>query len=327
MTFIELQNDTLDKLNYNPGLTIPDQVRSRVQRELNTAHKRLLTLPGMSRLRDRVSTFASVADQSLYPLNQNIARINRIYETTNNIRLTDRTLDWLRMDPVGSLTDTGTPVVYVPLGYRATILDPATTGLWAASSSASDITQTVSAQTIRTGGYSTPIQPTTLTGTTRVQLGTLTSHVDVVRFWINQVCQGDVTLYDAAAAGNVLAVIPAGATSSRYFAIYLYPTPASAVTYTVEHQIAIPEMYQEYDEPLIPVEFHFLLVSSVRYEELLIKQEYASADRVLLKELQPGIINLRSYIQNLDDTVVVPGGDDPSRMGNNLGSMYPRGRW
>lgn len=325
MTFRDIQDDILDRLNYNTGSTLQPNVRARIERTVNMWHRRLLSRPELTRLRDRVTTFTSVTTTAGYhTLPPAISRINRIYDPTNNQRLTDRSLDWLRSNPLSG-SDTGTPAVYVPLGLQAVLLKPTSDGLWAASSSASDTKQTVSIQGIRSGGYPHVPAQQTLNGTTRVQIGSQTDYVDVLKFWVSNLCVGDITLYDANAAGNTLAVIPIGQLASRYYGFYLYPVPAAATEYTLEYMAAIPTLSAEHDEPMIPEDFHDILCAAGRYEELLIKEK-ETAMAVLRGELQPRIAELCSFVVNLPDTVIVPGAEDVMAGGSNLGSYYPAGR-
>lgn len=326
MTFREIQDDILDRLNYQPGMTTQPLVRSRVQRTVNLWYRRLMSKPEMSRLRDRVTTLASVTTTAgLHTLPPGIARINRIYDPTNNHRLTDRSLDWLRTNPLSG-TDTGTPQVYVPVGLMATLRKPVSTGVWVASSSALDIEPQASVVAMRSGEYLHTPAPVTLTGTTRVQVGTLTDYVDIQKFWISNPCAGDITLYDAAAAGNILAVIPVGQNMSRYYGLFLYPVPVSSVTYTVEYTVELTDMYQEHDEPLLPQDFHDILCAAGRYEELLIKEK-ETALAIFRNELTPRIKELCTWVTVLPDTVIVPGSEDVMAGGSNLGSWYPRGRY
>lgn len=329
MTFREIQDDVLDRLDYNPGATVQPLVRSRVQRTLNLWHRRLLSSPKLSRLRDRVTTFASVTTSAgVHVLPPSVARINRIYETTGNTRLTDRTLDWLRNNP-NAANDTGTPQIYVPLGLQAILQVPASTGLWVASSSASDVTQKANVEAVRASLYPRTPVPVTLNGTTRVAIdSTITTFTDVLKFFVDGPCVGDVSLYDAAAAGNVLAVIPIGSNAAKYQGLYLYPTPAASLTYTLEYLARVPTMVQEHDEPMLPEDFHDVLCAAGRYEEFVIKQQYSTAQAVKLQELDPRIKELTAWLVNLPDTVIVP--NSPSRpvfQTSNLGANFPAGSW
>lgn len=332
MNLLALTNDALERCNYNTvttlalGATVPS---TRIIRFLNQWHRKILADNKFTRLRDGVITFASVANQSLYGLPPVIQKVHRIWETTNNNRLWEKSLDWLRYDPQ-ALSFTGVPQVYVPVGITAITRPPVSTGLWAASSSVSDTTQKVSINAIRSGGYSQVPAQTTLTGSTRVALGSpaLTDYIDVQKFWLDLAAVGDVSLYDASTAGNVLATIPRGKTYSRYFSIYLWAVPSSAITYNVEYERQVQDMALDADEPLWPEDFHHLLVSCAVYQELVIKKDPATAGIYYKNEVQPGLDSLLNFLVNNDDYVVIPDDGRRWRSGSNLGPFFPNGsRW
>ena len=329
MTILQIVQDGLDRLNYQTVSTFVGMASEpgiRLLRFANQWHRKILADPKFTRLRDDVITFASVVAQMRYGLPPTIQRIHRIWEETNNNRLTEKSLDWLRNDPQATSYN-GNPRVYVPLGLTAVTRQPATTGLWAASSDATDTTKKVSVDGIRSGGYmNTPAQ-TTLTGTTRVALGALTDYVDVVKFWLDGTCNGDVSLYDASSSGNVLAVIPRGKTYSRYFTIMLWAVPASVITYKCEHARQIQTMALDADEPIWPEDFHHLLVSCIVYQELLIKKDPSTAGVYFKNEVQPGMNQLLNFLVNNPDYVVIPDDGRTRAQGSNLGPFYPSGRW
>ena len=91
-----------------------------------------------------------------------------------------------------------------------------------------------------------------------MQVGTLTDHIEVTKFYLSAVAAGFVTLFDAAVAGNELARIEIGKAYSRYVGIQLFPTPSAAVTYYVDYTRVIPDMVNPADEPLLPEDFHEL---------------------------------------------------------------------
>lgn len=329
MNLLAIVNDALERCQYATVATVTTSIPStRMLRFANQWHRKVLSDAKYSRLRDAPITLASVASQASYGLPPSVAKIQRMWEATTNTRLGLGSLDWLRTDPQGSTTATGTPQYYIPQGVTAVTRQPAATGLWAASTSAADTTQTINIEGIRTGGYLHTPAPKTLNGLTRVAIGTtpLTDYIDVQKCWLSGVGAGDISLYDAAAAGNVLAVIPIGRVTAKYFTVFLWPVPSTAITYTIECQRAISEMTLGTDEPIWPEDFHPLLVSCLVYQELLIKKDPATAGIYFNNEVKPGMLGLLSYVVNLPDYVVVPddGRDDG---GSNLGPWYKAGRW
>jgi len=211
-------------------------------------------------------TFASVAGQARYGLPPAIARIESITDRTTMLRLRQITLSDLRATDPGQI-QTGVPDSYLDLGYQQVAVQPsAATGLWAVSTSATD-TQKCFIETIRTGGYENAGLGTTLTGTSRVALGSLTDHIEVLKFFVSSAASGAISLYDAATSGNELARIPVGDTFARYLAIQLDPVPSSVITYYVDHLRELTDMVNANDEPMLPADFHYLLVEGTLIKE------------------------------------------------------------
>src|SRR5262245_46953956 len=173
MTYKELVDRALDRAGLSASNRNSEN-RTRFEGFVNDAHREVLADPLFARLRNRTMQFASVANQQDYGLPPAIARINRIYETTNNNRLIAKDLNWLRQRPQQGVATTGTPQYYIPVGERPILRFPAVTGagLWVASSAAADTTQKVRVSGIRVNGYKYEPLLTTLNGTTRVAIGT-----------------------------------------------------------------------------------------------------------------------------------------------------------
>ena len=265
-TLGSLLSDLYRDLNFQ-GTPAAD-VTTRLTAYLNKSHQAILREPSLLRLRDTLSplTFASVASQAIYGLPSQLARVYAVSERDNDRDLQSMTLADLRAGDPG-LTSSGTPWAFVPLGYGPTKYAIATTGVWVASSDAADTTQVARVDGVRSGGLQTGDQTATLTGTTRVQIGSFTDYVDIQAIIISAVGVGLISFYDASSSGNTLAEIPIGATSPRYFRVQLFPTPASAITYYVDGQLHIPSLAQTNDVPMLPEEFHDMLAAYARMRE------------------------------------------------------------
>lgn len=309
------------RLNFTA--TPPAATTTRLTGFINEAHRQILAMPGMERLRDSTTSFASVASVGRYALPPAVARIKAIGDQLNQRRLRFLAADQFRtLDP--GVTGRGTPDWWIPISYAAVaVQQPITaTGLWAVSSSASDTARIVFVESIRTGGY--PFAGSvTLNGTTRVQIGTLTDHVEVTKFYLSAATAGFISLFDAAVAGNELARIAIGQTYARYLVIQLYPTPTAAVTYYVDFTRVIADMANAGDEPLLPEDFHYLLILGA------LRREYQKSDDTRWQEAvieeQQGIKALRNWVLFPPDYDAVPGVRpvEPS----NLGPFFPRGVW
>lgn len=331
MTFKELQDDTLERLGYDAtqASSVP---RTRIKRFLNQWQRRLLADPMYTRMRHSKLPFATVASQAQYGIPPVMEVINRIYDAAlGNPGLQLQTPDWLRQDNMADI-NTGTPWAYVNYGLRPISRMPATTGtgIWMVSSSAADVTQTIRMDAIRVGGYNFQAPPAALNGTTRVQISSRTDYTDITKIFLSATAAGDVSLFDAAAAGNTLGVIPIGKLYSRYQLLQLYPIPSSVITYTIEGQVKIFDMAQDVDEPLIPEDFHHLLGIMAYYMDLRdVRKQLAQAKLVLDDDIKPEMNKLLDFLINTPDYIIVPQDwrSGPGTLGSNLGSWFPKGRW
>lgn len=245
-------------------------VTTRLTAYLNEALQEIMSEPGLGEyltLNLPPVTFASVASQATYALPAGVVRIDAITDRTNVRSLDMRTLEWYRRVDPDPTTYTGVPEVWIPLGFQAVSTQPASaTGLWGVSSSASDTTQSVKVETVRTGGmpFSGAIA---LNGTTRVQLGTAADHEQVTKFYVSAVGVGTISLYTAASGGTLLGVIPIGLTYSRYLGLALWPTPSAPVTYYVDSERDETDLVNGTDEPPFSVRFHRVLVDGALWRE------------------------------------------------------------
>jgi hypothetical protein len=118
MTYVELQNLALEAVNASTAVS--SEARTRVKKAINTWQRRILTKPQFTRLlRDRQLTLTSTATIHTYTLSSSVKRISGLSDTTNDIPLKRRDLQWLRLQDPG-LDISGIPVVYVFLGASLT---------------------------------------------------------------------------------------------------------------------------------------------------------------------------------------------------------------
>ncbi len=322
MTKAELLAQLYERLNYQSSPATA--VTTRLGNLLNEVQRSILRRPGVSKLRDTSTglTFASVANQTCYGLPPIISAVKSITDRTNDRRLAPLSVIELRNGDPG-LDATGTPYGYMDFGIRPVLMLPAATGLWVASSSASDTTQVAQVNGVRTGGLESLDASGTLSGTTRVALGgagAYTDYVDVLTFTLSAVGVGVVTLYDAATLGNTLATIPIGRTSQQYWLIQLYPTPDAAVTYYVDGKQRAPEMDDTVDVPVLPEEFHDLLIHGVLMREYLKQND--PRYREVKEFFDAGIKALEFFLTSPPGEIPVLGNPVTART-SRLGSWFP----
>jgi hypothetical protein len=122
-------------------------------------------------------------------------------------------------------------------------------------------------------------------------------------------------------AVGVMATIGAGHRFARYLAIQLWPTPGSVITYHVDYVRVIPELIIASDEPLLPEDFHWMLVEGALLKEWTKKDDTRRQDAKA--EFEEGLKGLRSWVNSNQDTVASLR-RVPLRF-SQLGPSYPAG--
>jgi hypothetical protein len=318
MRYRELIDAVLDEIGYAASSQVPQATVQRVGRRLNDWHRRLLTRPTLSRFQREVFTvtFASVASTPTYGLPRAITRISGIRDTTNDTHLVPRDLAWVRqVDP--DLTSGGTPEAYIVRGWFPVQTQPSNAStLVVKSSSASD---TVAIASV-TGLVAHALVTTSvkLNGTTAATVAS--SVLEVTAFSLNRPAVGTVTLYEDSDAGTALAVIPIGLTQVRHLQVQLWPTPSAANTYAVDGIRELSDLVGDYDEPLLPPEFHDLLVLGAASDEW--RRLDDTRHQITRQDLELRLRDLNNWLWNLPE--YQPGGEAATR-GSQLGPFYPAG--
>lgn len=303
--------------------SIPTGAATKWTDYLNEAQRALLRQQGMESLRYGTLTVASVANQQAYALPAHgIERINRIWETTNDYKLEYRSLEWLRrVDPDPR---SGTPAYWIPTGYAEVHTQPSDASeIFVKSSAAGDTTQTAYIEGIITGGYYRTAS-VTLTGTTAVSLSaTITSFIQITKFYLSATCAGNVTLHEDSGSGTELAKIVIGDTRAQFLQFLLYPTPSAVITYTLDVLRAVPEMSNDTDEPLLPFDFHDLLIDKAELKNTK-KADDPARYAMLTAEIKRAEADLRSFVTSHPDWTPAWGGEAEAQR-SSLGAWFPAG--
>lgn len=319
-------SDLYRRFDYT-GSPLASSITTRLTAFVNESHRELLTIPGCEKLRDdttAITAYASIARTGLPPT---ISRIHGITDRANQVKLREVPLSVIREIDPGQSNTGSYPYRYAIVSNQAVYRQPggstpAASGLWVASSAAGDTTQKAYVESVVTGGQ--PAQPiaagTALNGVTRVAIGALTTHLEVTKFWVDAVGVGSISLYDAAAAGNELARIPIGLTYSRYEAVEWFPIQTTDTTEYVDYERTIFDLLNATDEPLLPPDFHRLMVIGARMKEY----EYLDdATRFLSSQVlyEQGKTQLRDFVMNSGDRIASL---RPTRSAwSRLGGNYP----
>lgn len=326
MNLLALIKDACQRCGY-PAPTSPtsDANATRMTSFINTTHRQILGTPGLESLRDDTITFSSVAGQSYYGLPPVVARIEGISDRTTLRSLWSRSLGDIRVSDPG-LTQTGPSESFIPRGWQQVAVQPTVASeLFVKSTSAADTAVIAYVEGIRTGGYPKTLQ-VTLTGTTAVTFSaTYNDFIEVTKFYLSAAAAGIVTLTTVSGLGTELARIQIGQTYARYYGIQLYPTPSSAITIYVDYVRTIPEMSIGTDEPLLPDDFHFLLVEGALIKEWTKRDDdrRVDADRAYTK----GLSALKYFVNAPADFLPFRGAFGRGRGYSRFGPWFPATRY
>jgi hypothetical protein len=316
VTFLQLMTRLASRRGSDT--TLNPTTKQRYGYAINEAHRQLVRMPGMEQLRQATVPFASVVSQSRYALPMHgVARINRITETTNDRKLEYRTSAWL--DAMAPDPTTGTPWAWVPRGYSDCHTQPSdASAVFVDSTSATD-TVTAYVEGIRTGGYYGSAN-VTMTGTTAVQVGSISDFIVITKFYLSAAAVGTVTLHEDASGGTELSRIAVGDARAQFMAFQLYLTPSTVLTYYADVLRSIPDMVLDFDEPLLPEDFHDLLIDKAELKELR-KQDDPNRYGMLMGDVRRGESDLRAFVTAHPDWRPEFGGSTMER--SSLGAWFP----
>ena len=325
MTLGEILSGVYEETGY--ASSPASAVTTRITRWINEGVRAILSEPGLMRLADSDQPLpvASVASTARVVVPEAVARILAVSERTNDLALQAMSLDAYRaLDPDATST-TGTPTHYVPIGRVAVATQPSDASeIFVKSTSASD-TNTAYLEGVITNGYRRVVS-NTMTGTTAVTLSaSVTSFVTLEDFYLSANAVGTVTLHEDSGAGTELARITIGQKRPRYYAFYLWPTPASAVTYYVDYRRELVDLSNTTDEPPLPTDFHPMLVDYGTLREWQHKHE---TERLIIasKRFTDRLSRLKYFTQTLSDEIPVSGRPQPVGR-SRLGAYYPADVW
>lgn len=326
MNLTGLEADLYRRLGFD---TAPaTAVTTRMRGFLNETQREILSSKGCAKLRKNTLTFPSIANQPFATLPASATKIISIQDRTNQWELREISLEDIRRDDPG-LVFTGVPYTFAVINVAAAVYrDPtAAAELFVQSSSAADgATKTVYIEGIVTGGtYRTA--SVALNGVTAVSLSaTIADWIAVTKFYIAlgaggaTTAAGNILLTQTSGLGTELARITPGRSYGRYTRIMLYPVPTAAQTYYADVELHIEDMAIAGDEPYLPEDYSWLLVSGALMKEYQRRQwpvQYAE-EKARYKD---GLGQLKLFIMSDSGTRAVR-----DRMGySQLGSWYPPG--
>jgi hypothetical protein len=321
MTFLQLKQRLCRRTGKNAS-SIDTETGTRLGQFLNEAHRELLTMPGTEALRSGIVSFASVASQQMYALpTSGIARINRIWETTNDRKLSRKTLDWLRANDADP--QTSTPWAWVDVGMAEVSAQPSDASeIFVDSTSASD-TNTAYLEGVDSLGFRRTAS-VSMTGVTAVSLSTtITTWKQIDKFYLSAAAVGTVTLHEDASGGTELARIPIGAQYAEYSSLLLYPTPSAVVTYYADVTFGLTEMANDTDRPRVPEDFHDLILDIAELRELTKTDDHQRYAKQL-RHIEQRKRDFRHWVYSHPDEVRIATGPTLEAR-SSLGPYFPAG--
>lgn len=245
------------------GEDIDSDYEVLLKKAVNNYYREALAIADAD-IEDAEVTLTTVADVATYGLPLYCKQALNFEDGTN-----DRSLDWLsraafRKQYPGA-SDTGSPYLAIPIGERGVQKQPAASGVLSITSSA---TSDTTPRRLIISGFSSGNavrEEVTLNGTTTVVTTNSYDASNGVRRLVvatdgGETVTGAITVTDS--SSNTLAVIPPYYEASPTYQWFrLFPTPDTALTYTVECQRRKPPLIDDDDWPEIDEDYHELLVA------------------------------------------------------------------
>lgn len=247
--------------------TLDATTKQRCIDYLNVGQRQLLSTKRFARLRDAVVPLTSVANQADYVL-IGVSKPLRMWDTTNQWPLYEMSEPDYRRVNIPDVS--GTPEFFVWRGLKAVAKQPANaSSLFVKSTAAGDTTQTAYIEGVITGGYQRSVS-VVLTGTTAVNVSAaVSSWIRVDKFYLSATCVGTVTLTEDSGVGTELAQIVIGRTATPYQQLTLWRTPGGAYDYLLDVTRELTDLAQDTDAPILPTDFHDVLLEYAKREECL----------------------------------------------------------
>jgi hypothetical protein len=255
----ELLTQAAYRLNKETPPNMDPLTENRLAGFLNQRQRRLLTLPGLRHLRGATVPVASVPGQARYVL-ANVAKISRMYETTNDRVLYEMSQqDYRLIQPDATIT--GTPEAYVWIGRQTVARQPSDPSpVFVKSTDVADIAPVVTVTGVVTGGY--PATASVMVqGTTPVNVSAAIANWERIdKFYLSAPGVGSISLHEDTGLGVELARIGIGQTQTDYTAFALFATPSAVITYYVDITRNVTDLVGDTDVPVLPEDFHDVLL-------------------------------------------------------------------
>lgn len=290
MTLAQMLADLYRRTGFTS--TPASEVTTRMTAFLNETQQEMFEEPGIQYLLDDQINIVSVANQALYGLPTHLLSIKAMRDATNKRTLSPMSLGMYRsMYPDPSI-NTGIPSWWVDLGMSEVVTQPMGVQLYVQSTSASDTGTVYLEGYFAANGGAYGNTSVVMTGVTPALLGSGVTH-NITKFFSSVAAVGIISLTNM--AGSIIYTqIAAGDTVPRFRRLALVPTPTSVVTYNLDVQRTIADMAISTDEPILPIQFHRVLLAGARAKEYE-KQRDAERWQMARTEYMAGMKKLKYY--------------------------------
>lgn len=296
---------------------------TRLRGFLNETHRELLGRGAIGpNLRRALVTFTTVSGSPFAVLPQAAVMLFGISDRTNNNFLSQYSISDVRFQDPGLVSSGSAAYGFVAVEYAAAVTrDPSDASEIFAKSTAAD-TRTAYLEGVRSNGQYVSLSKV-LNGTTAVSFSaTFNDIILITKFYLSASdAANTVTLLEDSGAGTELSRIAPGRTYARYTRLHLLPTPSAVATLYADVELHVEDMAISTDEPLIPEDFHWLLMSGALVKEYEKREKVAFVDREMAR-FNKGVQDLQAFINRKFGPQV--NSTRPRRF-SQLGSMFPDG--
>jgi hypothetical protein len=325
MTLLDIERDICRRLDKN-AVNLDPETKARLDTFINDVYRELLRLDGIN-LRDEWMPFNTISGQDRYVLPQSVTQIYRITD-----RSTGR---GLRQVPVTSMRDAdpqartiGPPIYYAVLSEGGIQRQPGGTDLELISVSNQPISAAIVISYEDTSGFMR---------TVTVQMNDQSNAALPPEIRRVYSCAYDLSTPIPLASGVVLrekvalrtiAILPAGAGTSglalHQWVLVLWPTPQGIYNYGIDFVYPRRPLTNSGDEPMLPEEFHTLLVWGGCREECLKMDD----DRLgyYKDKYEDDVKRLRAFLHQSRGQRWVPSGGRVRPI-SDLPGNYPASGW
>lgn len=302
----------------------PADVVTRLKGYVNETHREVLGKKGLTKLRRWVIPMTTVASQEAVTLPEACVRIYSITDRTNNRVLDETSVDQVRQRNANQLNTSATPTAYAIYNLASALQTDMTAAaaVYGGSDAAGDDnTKKLFIEGI--AGGRPIVASIALNGVTQVLPSALATFTQITKFYIGltaggvTTAAGNITLTQGLAGAEISRIV-AGRAYARYSRVLLYPMVSAIITLYVDAEIHVEEMVNLGDEPLLPEDFHRVLIDGALEKEYEKRRDWDAHDRATRRK-NDGISELRLWLTRPDSLAYRP------LQFSQLGAYFPAG--